>query len=481
MDPLARAADERPEGACVDVGGVAWTYEEVDGHATRIARRLAGAGLGEDRTVATLLPNGAKVGWALHGVPRAGATLAPLDTRWTERELVSYLRRVRPAAVLTDGQLEPLAGRVVQQANLVSLDQPSSPRALHLQDLPAEEGPLPGPEAADPHTVLPTSGTTGEPEAACFDLDTHLTHARAAADRLDLGAGDRWLATLAPAHVGGLALWLRAAVLGATVVAVPGFDADHVARLVDEDEVTHASLVPTMLHHLLDARDDAPAPDGFELALVGGAACPRPLLERALDAGWPVALTYGLTEAASQVCTAPPDLVRAEPGTVGEPLDEVEVRIGERDEVLVRGPTLFEGYLGEDETPVDDDGWLATGDAGRLDDEGRLWITGRLSDRIVSGGLTVDPVQVEGALAEHPGVEAVGVVGLPDEEWGERVAAAVVEREPGTLEPTVLREFLEERLSDGKHPRAWAFVDELPTTARGKLDRDALRDRLEGA
>lgn len=478
MDPLAERAREDPKTPLVDVGGVTFSHAEIDEQADRVARRLAGAGLGPGRTVATLLPNGPKTAWALFGVPRAGATLAPLNTRWSDRELVRYLQHLSPATVLASQETETVASRVVQAANLVSLDRPSSARALHVETLPSHEGDLPGPRRARPHTVMPTSGTSGRPKAVTFQLEAHLAHARAATERLDLGSGDRWLSVLSPAHIGGLALWLRPVTLGSTVVPADGFDAGHVGQLVDEGRVTHASLVPAMLARLLDERDGRGPPDAFALALVGGAACPTPLLERALDAGWPVALTYGCTEAASQVATAPPSLVRDKPGTVGPPLDGLEVTIGEDDEVLVRGPTLTDGYLGEEQGPVDADGWLATGDAGELDEEGHLWITGRLSERIVSGGLTIDPVEVEDVVREHPGVADACVLGVPDERWGEVVTAAVVARETGTLDAETLHAFVEGELASGKRPRAWAFLDELPRNANGKIDRDAVRDRI---
>lgn len=479
-DPLTASAREDPDAPFVDLGGVTWSYRETEVHADRIARRLAGAGIGPGKTVATLLPNGPKTAWSLFGVPRAGTTLAPLNTRWSDRELVRYLRLLRPAAVLVSQETEAIGSQVVQAANLVSLDEPSSARALHLEALPEGPAQLPGPHAADPHTVMPTSGTSGAPKAAAFQLGSHLAHARAAADRLSLTGEERWLAALAPAHIGGLALWIRAASLGATVVATQGFEAAQVSQLVDEGHVTHASLVPAMLAQLLDACDQEPPPDTFELALIGGAACPASLRERALEAGWPIALTYGLTEAASQVTTAPPSLVRDKPGTVGPPLDGVEITLGEADEVHVRGPTLMDGYLGEAERPIDEEGWLATGDAGRIDEDGHLWITGRLSERIVSGGLTIDPVEVEDVLREHPGVDDACVVGLPDETWGEIVTAAIVPREAGTLDAKTLRGFLEGNLASGKRPRAWAFLDALPRNANGKVDRDAVRKTVSG-
>jgi O-succinylbenzoic acid--CoA ligase len=247
----------------------------------------------------------------------------------------------------------------------------------------------------------------------------------------------------------------------------------------------------------------------------------------ALERGWPLHPTYGLTEAASQVATATPDEVRERPGTVGRPLDGVEVRIREG-EIQVRGPTVAAGYLGraraagavvregrtiprqgepalepvpgrapsagdEDggdegggapgQPPlVDSDGWLATGDAGELDDEGFLRVTGRLSARIVTGGVTVDPAEVERVLRSHPEVRDACVVGMPDEEWGERVVAAVAldpdapEADRGPpLDEAALAVWFGDRLAPPKRPRLVRFVEKLPRNASGKVDRPAVR------
>lgn len=472
MDPLRDTARAHPDRDAIDAGA-SWTFEELDEAADAIARRLAGARL-SGRRVAALVPSSPKAARAIHGIPRAGATLAPLNASWTKRELVDYLQLVHPEAVLCTAETEQQAALVTQGVHLINLDQPQGTRAVHIEALP--EADPPGIGEADPHTIVATTGTSGTPKAACFPLKAHTEHADAAVDRLDLYRGDRWLALLSPAHIGGLALYLRAADYGACIVPRPRFDPEAVLHAIVEAEVTHASLVPAMLDRLIEASESAPG--SLETVLVGGDACPEPLLERALADGWPVALTYGCTEAASQICTAPPELVQAKPGTVGAPLDDVEVEVRDG-EIHVRGPTLAEGYLDE-QLALDEDGWLATGDGGRIDDDGHLWVTGRLSDRIVTGGATVDPVEVEDVLREHPGVAKAAVVGVDDERWGEIVTAAIVEQEAGTLDAETLTEFCEGKLSSPKRPRAWAFVDELPRNANGKVDRGAVAAKVEG-
>jgi O-succinylbenzoic acid--CoA ligase len=267
----------------------------------------------------------------------------------------------------------------------------------------------------------------------------------------------------------------RAGVVGCTLVTRPRFDAGELADLIDGSEVTHASLVPVMLRRLIDARGSRPAPPSLRCLLVGGAATPAALLDRALELGYPISLTYGMTETTSQVATATPDEVRGKPGSVGKPLSGVEVEIdppivGGSGTIRVRGPTLAPG------SSLTETGWLDTGDLGHFDADGDLWVTGRASDRIVTGGVRVEPIEVEAVLEAHPSAREVAVVGVPDVEWGERIVAVVVPEDserPPTLEG--LLEFSRSRLASSKRPRSLTIVSELPRTTNGKLDRARLR------
>jgi acyl-CoA synthetase (AMP-forming)/AMP-acid ligase II len=197
-------------------------------------------------------------------------------------------------------------------------------------------------------------------------------------------------------------------------------------------------------------------------------------VDRALADGWPVALTYGTTETTSQVATAPPELVVEKRGTVGAPLDGVEVRIAADGEILVRGRTLARGRVEPAAPLTDEGGWYHTGDVGRVDEDGHLWITGRSSDRIVTGGVTVDPREVEGVLRAHPAVVDACVVGLADAEWGEKVVAAVVPVE-GAFDLEDVDAWSRARLGPPRRPRRWLLVDALPLNANGKVDRAAVR------
>lgn len=459
--------------------------------------------------VAVLLPPSPEVIVLLHAIPRAGGVLVPLNPGWTMDEIRRGLGGLgSPRLVLArDSDVGRLrrawpGGRAVAVDEMApATAEPGGEGDPDPAD-PTLRGALPEPSFDTPAAVLLTSGSTGTPRAVPLTHGNLLASARGAAERLKLDPMDVWLATLSPAHVGGLALLHRAAVVGCPVVTRPRFDPQEFLTLADAGEISHASLVPTMLRRLLDVRQrgggergggsheprvPAGAPRGLRCVLVGGAPTPGSLLERALRGRWPVALTYGLTEATSQVATATPAQVRSKPGTVGRPLPGVGVAIQGRGpdgigEILVRGPTVVPLGSPSDPPPVHVDaaGWLHTGDLGHFDADGDLWVTGRLSDRIVTGGVTVEPGEVEKVLREHPSVAEVAVLGLPDEEWGERIVALVVPSDasdPPTAED--LLAFTRPRLSAAKRPRVVRVVGALPRNPNGKLDRRALRSQVE--
>jgi O-succinylbenzoic acid--CoA ligase len=296
--------------------------------------------------------------------------------------------------------------------------------------------------------VVFTSGTTAEPQPVALTRANVLSQALGSAVALGLDRAERWLCPLPLSHVGGLMVLLRSAIYGTTAVLGPA----------ELGGVTLASLVPTQLARALDAGLERPA--GLRAVLLGGAGAPRPLLERAAQAGVPVAQTYGLTQACSSVTvSAPGDLE-----TQGPALPGVGVRVAADGEILVSGPTVAGG------------GELATGDLGRLDAAGRLVVTGRRLDTIVTGGENVAPTEVEAVLLEHPDVADAAVFGRPDAEWGEAVSALVVLREGAELDPAALKRFARERLAGFKVPKAIEpAVAPLPRTASGKLVRRLLR------
>lgn len=308
--------------------------------------------------------------------------------------------------------------------------------------------------------VVETSGSTGRPKRVLLSRRAVVASAETSARRL--GATGGWLLALPPAYVAGLNVVVRSLLAGHRPVLLD--DHASLAEAVDAmpSGARFVSLVPTQLHRLLEA-DPAPLA-AFDTLLLGGGPIDPSLRRRAADAGVRVVATYGSAETCG--------------GCVydGVPLDGVAVALGERGRVRIAGPTLFEGYDGDPALTADVlvDGWFLTSDAGRFDEDGRLQLLGRLDDVVVTGGVNVPAPAVAARLREHPCVEAAEVLGVPDEEWGNRLVAFVVPRGSATLQE--LRDWVA-----AERPRSWAprqlvVLDAIPLLPNGKPDRLALRD-----
>ncbi|GAA0221339.1 class I adenylate-forming enzyme family protein [Halobaculum roseum] len=377
---------------------------------------------------------------------------------------------------------------------VVSLDDPDDDRVVGIDAAPDGEVPAVRWGRGDTLVMLFTSGSTGKPKLVPLSMGNVLASATASAFRLGVLPDDRYLATLSLHHTGGIMPLYRATLYGTSVVLRESFDAGGAVDDIRRYDVTGVSLVPTMLSRMLEARGTLP--DSLRTVLLGGAPAPDSLIERCRDFSVPVHPTWGMTEAASQIATARPREAFDRVGTVGRPLlwTEVSVRdedgaalpAGETGELVVSGPSIAAGYYGDAAATDDaltDDGALRTGDVGYRDEDGYVYVLNRLDDRIVSGGENVDPGEVAAAIRDHPGVDDVAVAGIPDEEWGERVAALVVPagNPDPDLDAAAVDSFCRDRLAGFKIPRTVAFVEELPRSVSGTVERPAVRDRLERA
>jgi O-succinylbenzoic acid--CoA ligase len=434
---LTASATAFPERIALITEDERVTYSELQRRVGIAARRLAALGVGGGDLVALVLePSGPQV-VLLHALMGLGAVSAPLDPRLTRQELDARLERLDASLVIDDPrQVEEAPGDGHEPSTTLELDSVLC--------------------------VIHTSGSGGEAKPVELTYANHLWSALGSASRIGVDPEDRWLCCLPLHHVGGLSIVLRSALYGTAIVLTP-FDPERIHALVGGDQATLASLVGTMLGRLLDAGAEL---DRTRCVLLGGGPVPSELIERALDAGVPLAPTYGLTEAASQVTTLPPGQARRKPGSAGTPILPTEVRI-EQGTILVRGPTVAQGEVAED-------GWLWTGDLGWIDDEGHLHVYGRGDELIVTGGENVSPEEVEQTLCAHPAVADAGVRGKADPEWQRAVVAAVVLHDGVRISESELRSFCRERLAGFKVPKEIVFVDRLPRNAQGKLVRGEL-------
>jgi O-succinylbenzoic acid--CoA ligase len=401
---LQLATSKNPDRVALESASVSWTYAQLLARATDRAREL---GIRPREPVGLVQADGTEFAVALHACLLTGAVAVPIDPRLSPEERAS-------------------------------------------REVPAGARPLDGVA-----TVMHTSGTTAAPKRVELTYDNWDANALGSAVALGLDPDERWLCAMPLAHVGGLSILIRSVIYATTVSLHDRFETGAVlSELMDPARrITIVSLVPTMLARLLDAGLERPPT--LRWALLGGGPIPAPLLHRAAAAGVPVAPTYGMTEACSQIAT------------FGLPLPGAELRLARDGEVLVRGPMVAPGA-------VDRDGWLHTGDLGAFDARGRLTITGRKADTIVSGGENVAPAEVEAVLLEYEAIADAGVFGRADPEWGESVVAAVVMRDGAALDAEQLRAHCAARLARFKVPKAFEVVDRLPRTESGKLLRREL-------
>jgi O-succinylbenzoic acid--CoA ligase len=456
-DWLERAAALRPDAIAIETPQASVTYGQLRVHARAGAAVLSERGVGPGERVAIALPGGLEFAQALHATLLLGAVAVPVDLRLAADE----------RARLLDG-----TSHVVQAPLADDIAGTGAGPARHL-----EPHAFPAPQAfREPHAlhdldavavVIHTSGTSARPKPVELTYGNFLWSALGSAVALGSDPEERWLCPLPLSHVGGVSVLMRSAIHATTAVIHERFELEPVLLALRDGGITLVSLVARTLERLLDAGLEGPR--ALRCALTGGGPVPRSLIARAAAAAVPVSATYGLTEACSQVATAP--LAALEDGA--RPLFCTRVRVDPASrEILVRGPTVAPGS-------ADRDGWLHTGDLGRLED-GVLRVTGRRSETIITGGENVAPEEVEQALVAHPGVAEAGVFARADARWGEAVTAVVVARDGAALDSAELRAHCASRLAPYKVPKeVWLVAGPLPRTSSGKLLRRALAGAAE--
>ncbi len=444
---------------------------------------------------------------ALFGAAWAGASYAPLNFRLPADALQAQIERLdRPSVVASEPLAAELRAPTVARTSdwrrgLGRVDGAAGSDRVG----PALAGYVEDPER--PAVILFTSGSSGTPKAAVLSHDNLASYVMDTVEFAGSGEDEALLLAAPPFHIAGVAAVLTSVYSGRRILPLPSFTPTGWLELARAGGATHAFVVPTMLARIVQCMEADPAlrvPTLRSLSY-GGARMAAPILERALELFPETQFVnaYGLTETSSTIAVLGPDdhrqaLSSPDPEarrrleSVGRPLPGVEVAIfedsgamappGARGLIRVRGPQVGGEYL-DSATSLDEAGWLATGDVGSIDESGYLYVEGRMDDVIIKGGENLSPSEIEDALLRHAGVEAVAVVGVPDSDWGESVAAAVVlGPSMSGLRPTEITDeltaWVRERLGSLKTPGRVVVYDDLPTTASGKLLRRVVRDQL---
>jgi o-succinylbenzoate---CoA ligase len=454
---LRSAALAAPKAAALVGARGITSYEELDRMVSAAALRFGGLEPGS--RVALYLPKDERCVALVLALIRAGHVACPISDRLPPRGAAQLLGKVACSALISeDVELLQNAGADLHELKPEALLEVARHRT-EPTDIPLERS----------ATIIFTSGSTGVPKAALHTFGNHYYNALGSNANITLRPGDRWLHSLPLYHVGGLSILFRCLLAKATVaLPQPG---DPLGEDIAGPAATHVSLVSTQLSRLL--REDADL-RGLEAVLMGGGPVPPSLVDEALARGLPLHTSYGLTEMASQVTATPPDASIEELRTAGRVLPNREVSISERGEIMVRGETLFAGYVEGEELarPLDPEGWFHTGDLGELDEDGYLRVRGRIDNLFISGGENVQPEEIEDALCRLEGVDEAVVVPVPDEEFGARPVAFVRINDG---EPRDLTRELEPVLPRFKIPISF---HPWPERARGgmKVDRASLSE-----
>jgi acyl-CoA synthetase (AMP-forming)/AMP-acid ligase II len=496
---LHRAVQQDPSGTATVYGNRTRTWGESADRVARLAGGLRSLGVASGDRVAMLSLNSDRYHEYLFATPWADAVVNPVNIRWSPTEIAYSLEDSGTAILLVD---DTFAGMLPQLRELA----PTLTTVVHCGDGPAPDGAVPFEDLVGSEPIpdvrrggdalagiFYTGGTTAFPKGVMLSHASILTSSLGSnvAGSL-LVRGGRLLHAAPMFHLADLAAWTIRNLLGGTHVILPMFTPDGVAGAIEEHGCTDALLVPTMLQMLVDSPAVRTADlSSLQKVLYGASPISEALLERISDVLPNVRLTqaYGMTEVAPVATLLSPD-DHGKPAlrtSAGRAAPHAEVRIvdpddhevprGEVGEVVIRGGHVMLGYWGKPEETAEAlvDGWMHTGDGGRMDDQGYVFIVDRIKDMIVSGGENVYSAEVENAICKHPAVLAAAVIGVPDPEWGERVHAVVVLHPGTTLTPAELREHTKNYIAGYKAPRTMEVVDALPISGAGKVLKRELR------
>jgi len=495
---LTRRAELCPQREAVVDGDRRVNYAQLNQRVNQLARVLGGAGLRRGDRLSMLALNCLEWVEAVMAAAKLGLVLVPLNWRLTPAELGYQLADSQARHLIFEPGLEELARRIAEEAGLErlwvlgerALDRAEAyETALAAQ--PSEEPVLDYPVEQDlPLLIVYTSGTTGRPKGAVLSQANCLWNALNLHVDLEFTSQDRELVVLPMFHIGGIGLFTLALIyVGASMVVQRNFDPAQIMRRLKDEGITLFFAVPAMYLLMIQSPDFQPAAfQDVRMVFCGGAPLPPALIDQYQELGITLQQGYGMSEASPSTTVLPKDWALAKKGSVGRPHFHLQLKVagsngeelpaGQVGEVLLKGPNIMQGYWNKPQANQEAlaGGWFHTGDLGRLDEDGFLYIVDRQKDMYISGGENVYPAEVEHAIFELDQVAEVAVVGVPDPRWGETGRAFVVPRSGARLSQDQVLAHLSGRLARFKLPRSVVFVETLPRTASGKVIKNELRE-----
>jgi len=482
---LVASKERYPNRTALRCDDLQFTYAEFDAAAARVATLLERAGVEPGDRVGLMLPNTPAFALAFYGIIYRGAVAVPMNPLLKAREVSYYLSNSGAKALFATPAFaeEATAGAAEVGAECWVVDDAGLKKLI--ADLPEQDSPV---ECGDHDVavILHTSGTTGKPKGAMLTHGNLSRNCEVSVRTLvETGQDDVVMGCLPLFHVFGLTCGLNGTVFaGGMLTLLPRFEPRKAIEIIERDAVTVFQGVPTMYSALLSVADQAPpgAMRTLRTCVSGGAALPVQVLadfEKAF--GCTVLEGYGLSESSPAAAFNHPNRPR-KPGSIGTPIEGVEMRVvdldgvevpqGEAGQIQIRGHNVMKGYWNLPEATketITADGWLNTGDVGRVDEDGYFYIVDRTKDMIIRGGYNVYPREIEEVLYEHPAVAEAAVIGIPHDSLGEEVGAAVALKKGAAVTADELRDYVKARVAAYKYPRLVWLVDALPKGPTGKL------------
>lgn len=472
---LRHAARYTPRRTAATLGDARVTFAELDERANRAGRALAASGVGHGDRVAWWGDTSVEALTIFFALAKLGAVFAPVNARLGADEAAAVIGYARPKLLLADdGHAEQIRDRDFTLMTHGELEHAGAGAS-------ADDVVEPALTERDPHVIFFTSGSTGRPKGVVLSHRANFLRSFPSLASDEPGG----LVCMFPLfHMAGWSLALGCWQTRQPIHFVRSTDADSLLAAVERHGAQRLYLIPAVWARVLEQADRLRALSSLRVADTGTSATPPELLHAIRDL-LPDTITrvfYGSTEAGAATVLSSGDVLR-KPGSVGLPQPGVDVRLSDEGEVCVHSELLMDEYFEQPDATADAlrDGWYRTGDLGAFDDEGYLSIIGRARDIIRTGGETVAPGEIEVAIATHPGVAEVAVVGVPDAQWGEIVCAVVVAVPGHEVDLEAIRAHCVDRLAAFKHPRRLELADELPRTpATGQVQRTLLVERITG-
>jgi long-chain acyl-CoA synthetase len=481
---LTETAEKHGDKTAFKLDDVELNYSTLDEGSARIAGLLKSKGIEAGDRVGLMMPNVPYFPVIYFGILRAGAVVVPMNVLLKGREVSFYLSDPEAKLLFAWGDFGEAAEAGAEEAGAeVILVKPGEFEKLLADQEPDKE--LADRSADDTAVILYTSGTTGKPKGAELTHANLYKNSKGVAEKLgELSSDDVLLGALPLFHSFGQTCCMNSTVsVGGTVTMLPRFDPEKALEIIDRDKVTIFQGVPTMYNAMLhcSSADDADC-SSLRTCMSGGAAMPAELM-RAFEEkfGCMILEGYGLSETSPVASFNHPDKER-KPGSIGTPIEGVEMQVwdddgnqvdqGEVGEIVIRGHNIMKGYWNRDEDnkeSITDDGWFKTGDMAKVDEDGYFFIVDRKKELIIRGGYNVYPREIEEVLYEHPAIQEAAVVGVPHDELGEEVGAAVVLKQGESLDADEVKSHVKEQVAAYKYPRVVWFVDELPKGPTGKI------------